>query len=207
MALRDMGDSQLETTLLHSCLALPKVSFVLRACSPTHICQAATDFDRALRKALESIVGGPLLDWSWLKVSPPSSLGGLNLRSASLHAPAAFLAACSNSQSLVEGLLGHPPSPSPHTSPAVSALATAAARPEWQCLDDIDVPLQQRVLSHSIDEASFHHLLSSAPSTHPRALVLSSALPHAGDWLNVVPTPSLLLHLQDSKFRFACDTG
>ena len=156
VALRDMGDSQLETILLRSCLALPKVSFVLRACppsAPTHICQAATDFDRALREPLESIVSGLLSDWSWLKASLPSSLGGLNLRSASLHAPAAFLAACSSSQSLVEGLLGHPRSPSPHTSPAVSALATAAARPEWQCLDDIDVPLRQRMLSHSIDEA------------------------------------------------------
>ena len=177
-------------------------AFVLCACPPTHICQAATYFDHTLREALESIVGGPLSDWSWLKISLPSSLGGLNLRSASLHAPAAFLAACSSSQSLVEGLLGHPPSLSPHTSPAVSALATAAARPEWQCLDDIDVPLRQRVLSHSIDEASFQHLLSSAPSTRPRAVILSSALPHAGDWLNVVPTPSLGLNLQDSEFRF-----
>ena len=119
-----------------------------------------------------------------------------------LHADFAFLAACSSSQSLVEGLLVHPPSPSPHTSPAVSALVTAAACLEWQCLDDTDVPLWQRVLFHSMDEASFQHLLSSAPSTHPRALVLSSALPHAGDWLNVVPTPSLGLHLQDSEFRF-----
>ena len=33
-ALRDMGDSQLETSLLRSCLALPKVSFVLRTCPP-----------------------------------------------------------------------------------------------------------------------------------------------------------------------------
>ena len=56
------------------------------------------------------------------------------------------------------------------------------------------------MLSHSINEASFQHL-SSAPSTRLQALVLSSALPHAGDWLNVVPTPSLGLHLQDSKFR------
>ena len=153
VALRDMGDSQLETTLLRSCLALPKISFVLRACPPTHICQAATDFDHALREALESIVGGPLSDWSWLKATLPSSLGDLNLRSALLHAPTVFLAASSSSQSLVEGLLGRPPSPSPHTTPAVSSLATADFCREWQCLDDIDVPLRQCELSHSIDEA------------------------------------------------------
>ena len=200
-ALRDMGDSQLEITLLRSCLALPKVSFVLRACPPTHIHQAAADFDYAVREALESTLGGPLSDWSWLKATLPSSMGGLNLRSAPLHASAAFIAASSSSQSLVEGLLGYPASSSPHISPAVSALATAAAHPEWQHLEDIDIDLRQRALSHAIDEASFQHLLSSADSNRSRALVLSSALPHAGDWLNVVPSPSLGLHLQDREYR------
>ena len=127
VALRDMGDSQLETTLLRSCLALPKVSFVLHACPPTHICQESTDFDHTLREALESIVDGLLSDWSWLKGTLPSSLGGLNLRNASLHAPAAFLVASSSSEPLVEELLGCPTSSSPHTSPTVSVLATAAA--------------------------------------------------------------------------------
>ena len=37
-ALRDMGDSQLESSLLCSCLALPKFSFILRTCPPSHIC-------------------------------------------------------------------------------------------------------------------------------------------------------------------------
>ena len=33
----DMGDSQLETAILRSCLALPKVTYVLRTCPPSHI--------------------------------------------------------------------------------------------------------------------------------------------------------------------------
>ena len=197
-AQRDIGDSQLETTLLRSCLALPKVSYVLRACPPSHICHTFVDFDRAIRETLESVLGGPISDWSWLKASLPSSRGGLSLRSASLHAPAAFLA---SSSALVERILGHSAGPSPQTSPAVSALATAAAHPDWSSLDDIDVPLHQRSLSLSIDEASFQRLLSSAPSIRSHALALSSSLPHAGDWLNVVPSTSLGLHLQDREFR------
>ena len=200
-ALRDMGDSQLETTLLRSCLALPKVSYVLRACPPSHICRTSVDFDKAYRVTLESILGGPISDWSWLKASIPSYKGGLGLRSASLHAPAAFLASSSTSKPLVERILGHPPGPSPHTSPAVSALATAAAHPDWSSLDDINVPLHQRSLSLSIDEACFQRLLTSAPSIRSRALALSSSLPHAGDWLSVVPSISLGLHLQDREFR------
>ena len=64
-------------------------------------------------------------------------------------------------------------------------------------LEDIDVPLHQHSLSLANDEALHQQLLSSAPSTHSRALALSSALPHAGDWLNGIPTAALGLHLQD----------
>ena len=145
-ALGDMGDSQLETSLLRSCLALPKVSFVLHTCPPPHICHTTVDFNSAIHESLESIVGGPLSDWSWLKASLPSSRGGLNLRSASVHATAAFLASSSGSQLLVEQILGHPPGPPPHIRSALSPLASAAVHPDWQSLDDIDVPLHQHSL-------------------------------------------------------------
>ena len=174
-ALTDMGDSQLEISLLRSCLALPKVSYVLRACPPNHIRRSTAAFDKAIREALVSILGGPLSDWSWLKACLPSSRDGLNLRSASLHAPAAFLASCVAAAPLVERMLGHSVGSSLRTGSAVMALASAAAHPEWHCLDDIDVPLLQRSLSLSIDEASFQHLLSTAPSIRCRALALSSS--------------------------------
>ena len=37
--------------------------------------------------------------------------------------------------------------------------------------------------------------------THSRALALSCAIPHAGDWFNVIPSSALVLHLLDSEFR------
>ena len=61
-ALWDMGDSQLESTLLRSCLTLPKVSLILCTCPPSHICLAAKEFDHAMRDALEAILGGPMSD-------------------------------------------------------------------------------------------------------------------------------------------------
>ena len=119
----DMQDSQLETTILRSCLALPKVTYVLRTCPPSHIVGATRDFDMAIREAFEGILGlrtcppshivgatrdfdmaireafegilglgGPCPEWSWLKASLPSSRGGINLRPAAVHAPAAFIA-------------------------------------------------------------------------------------------------------------------
>ena len=98
-------------------------------------------------------------------------------------------------------ILGHPPATSAHLPQCFVALAIAAARPEWSSLQDIDVPLRQCVLSRVIDEASFNSLIDSAPDTHLRALALSSDIPHAGDWLNVVPSSALSLHLLDSEFR------
>ena len=187
-------------TMLRSCLALPKVAFVLRSCPPNHVSNATFDFDVAIRDTLRDIVGGPLSDWSWLKASLPCSRGGLGLRNASLHAPAAFLASL-HSQSLVERMFGHPPCTSSHTSPAIAALAAVAARPDWQGLDNIGVSLSQHSLSLSIDVALHQHLISSAPSTRSRALALSTGLPHACDWLNVVPSSLLGLRLQDREFR------
>ena len=98
-------------------------------------------------------------------------------------------------------MLGHALILSPHTSSCVAALSTAASRPDWQTLEDIDVPFHQHSLSLAIDEASHQRLLSSAPSTRSHALALSSALPHAGDWLNGIPSAALVLHLQDREFR------
>ena len=53
-----------------------------------------------------------------------------------------------------------------------------------------------------IDEASLNSLLVSASDTRSRALALSTSIPHAGDWLNVIPSPALGFHIQDREFRF-----
>ena len=65
----------------------------------------------------------------------------------------------------------------------------------------MDVPLRQRPLSLSIDLASFDELIVCSQDDRSRALALSTALPHAGDWLNVVPSKDLGLHLHDLEFR------
>ena len=55
-------------------------------------------------------------------------------------------------------------------------------------------------LSYSIDDACFSFLVESSTDVRSKALALSSALPHAGDWLNVVPCSALSLHLMDCEF-------
>ena len=118
-----------------------------------------------------------------------------------MHAPAAYISSLEQSRALVTRILGHVPDTPQHLPSAVSSLAEAAARPDWVCMEKIDVPCRQRPLSHCIDEVSYNHLIDSAPDIRSRALALSSALPHAGDWLNVIPSCTLGLHFQDKEFR------
>ena len=199
--LRDLQDSQMEATLLRSCLSLPKVAFALRTSPPSHIQQATLAFDNTMLEALSDLAGGPLPEWSWLKASLPSSLGGLNIRRASLHAPAAYISSLVQSRPLVARILGRTPEVSKHLAPAFSDLVSAADRHDWHSIEDVDVPLRQRHLSHAIDEASYTHLIAGAPDTRSRALALSTAIPHAGDWLKVIPSHALGLHLHDWEFR------
>ena len=177
------------------------MAFLLRCYLPSHIKDAISVFDDAMRDTLGAIAGGSIPDWAWLKASLPSSRGGLNIRRASLHSPAAYISSLEQCKGLVARIMGGVPEPSRHLTSSVSALAEAAKRPEWGSIEDIDVPLRQRALSNCIDEASLNLLLTSAPDLHTKALANSTALPHAGDWLNVVPSKALGLHLQDWEFR------
>ena len=105
------------------------------------------------------------------------------------------------SETLVSDMLAETVDHSVDLGPALAALSSSASRPDWVCLDDIDVPLHQRHLSEAIDKAVHAQVLSTTPSTRSRALVQSTSLPHAGDWLNGVPSPTLGLHLDDREFR------
>ena len=89
---------------------------------------------------------------------------------------------------------------STHIGPVLASLSASASCPDWVCLENINAPLHQHHLSGAIDEAIQAQLLASAPSIWSRALTKSTSLPHAGDWLNSVQSPTLGLHLQDQEF-------
>ena len=207
VSLRDLHDSQMETSLLRSCLSLPKIAFTLRTCAPDFIRPALAAFDNTMREALSDLAGGPLSDWSWLKASLPSSLGGLNLRRAMLHAPAAYVGSLHQSNALIADILGHPPATFAHLSQCLAALVIATVWPEWSSLQDVDVPLRQHALSRVIDEASFDALIDSAPDTCSRALALhppSLMLVTGSMWS--LPLPSVCT-FQTEDFDHAFSTG
>ena len=186
--------------MLRHCLSLPKILFSLRTCPPESIKQATDAFDAQIRDTLADIAGGPLPEWSWRKASLPCSLGGLGLRNASLCAPAAYISSLNEVQPLIDALL-QPALPPLHLSEVIADLASAAGHPDWVSLQSIDVPIRQRPLSRCIDKVCFDHLLSSASDERSKALTLSTSLPHARDWLQVVLSSALGLHLVNREFR------
>ena len=127
--------------------------------------------DIVMRESLESILAGSMSEWSWWKASLPSSQSGINLHSASIYAPAAFLVSSSLSLPLVEMMLCCPLRSFHHTSSTKALLSIAAACPNGQCLDDVDVPSHQGLVSIPINDDLHNYLLSSAPSNCTRALV------------------------------------
>ena len=129
---------------------------------PHHIKNACARFDDFLCEALSDLAGSPVCDWAWLKAYLPSYSGGLNLRRACLHAPAAYIGSLDQTRGLVSRILGHTP-PSFHQATSVELLAEAAGRPDWTSLDELDVPHRQKPLSHSIDDCCFQLLPDSAP--------------------------------------------
>jgi len=196
----------METTLLRSCLALPKVVYALRTCPPSFVHQALLTFDNLMRDALSDLVGAPLSDRSWHKASLPSSLGGLGIRRAILHAFAAYLSSHLQSQSLVSDILGHIP-PADHLQSVVASLAAVAEKPEWCSVEDIDLPIRQRFLSRAIDEACHSSLLDSAPDARSKALALSSAIKHAGDWLKWFHHQPWASTFKIVNSAYACNIG
>ena len=151
-------------------------------------------------EAISDMIGGSLSDWNWLKGPSPISLGGLGTRRASLHAPAAFLSCLDQSKELVLGILGCSRPASLHIMPSLQVLISGTGRDDWFSIENVDVPLKQHALSKVIDQASFNRILDEAPDTRTKALTLSSAIPHAGHWLHVVPSSALGLHLHDQEF-------
>ena len=148
-------------------------------------------FDISMLEALSDLAGGPLPEWSWLKASLPSSLGGLGICQASFHSSAAYISSLDHSRPLVARILGHVPDVSRHMASALKDLAKAAGRQDWVAIEDIDIPRRQRQLSRAIDQASYDQLVAGAPDSHFKALALSSAICHAGDCMvECIPLPS-----------------
>ena len=196
-------DPHTEFVLLRSCLSLPKISFLLRAVDTTGHLELLQDFDKVTREALTRILGTPIGERTWQQAKLPVAMGGMGLRGAQDHAPAAHAASVLSSQLLVQDLVG----PRDGDSLALSNELLAAlseAQGEVASIGDL-AGLTQRMLSVKVDQQQLCLLEEQVAEdeTREKARLASLSLPHSGDWLNCAPMRALGLHLRPPEFILA----
>ena len=101
---RDLNDPQMEMLLLRCCTGAPKSTYWLRTCVPSVIKGELEDFDRAIDRALQHILGVPVYGQDRLTVHLPLSMGGLGIPIASISSDAAFVASIGSSWNLQPNL-------------------------------------------------------------------------------------------------------
>ena len=67
--LPDIKDSQIEYSLLRSCLSLPKFISIFRTCSPSIISSLTAEFDQMIYSSFSQILGACPSPWTWSKAT------------------------------------------------------------------------------------------------------------------------------------------
>ena len=192
-----LDDPYSEYVLLRNCLALPKMSYAIRTVNPVHHEASMERFDSSVRESLERILGGPISDAKWKQASLPVSQGGLGLRSALSHSAAAFISSFSDSQSIIEDIIGQPKI---FNDEELLALLNSRSVGETEFSMEQAGSSSQKAMSQVIDSSLLNELKSQADNEREKARFNCVTMKHAGDWLNAVPVKSLGLHLQPMEF-------
>ena len=179
----------------------------MRTCSPSLSAVYHWDqFDGKVRDSLNRILGCHLTDTAWLQTQLPVSKGGSGLRCTAKHASVAYIASLASCRDLVEDVTTDLQL-NLDLSEAISHLNNVLCKDQdgdqEGLTEAIVITLKQRELSIMVDNVIKGSLLDSVETTREKARLHSVALPHAGDWLFVVPSPSPGLNLRPAEFRAA----
>ena len=199
-----LQDPHIEFALLRSCLALPKVMFLLRAVDTTKFPNVLEQFDAVTRGALSRILGSPVSNIQWEQAKLPVAMGGTGLRSASDHAPIAHATSLLSAQPLIKNLLGNGDEESYYALPQ-DLLDCVSARQGEEATTETLTGISQKQGSLKVDLANKSVLVNfhaTVGSQREIARMNSLGLPHQGDWLSVVPCQALGLHLRGVEFTF-----
>ena len=191
--LHEINDAQTEFALLRSCFSLPKLTYCLRTCDPAHLLPSYTKFDSLQISTFSQLFGRPLDSEAKAQAFLPVKNGGVGLRSAVQHSSAAFITSNLESRHVVSKVL------SPHVTlrslhNAFSLLQKYTGNASFTSEELLPPNSTQHSLSSEINSFSWKNLHAKA-SPRNSARLLSLSLPHSGDWIDAIPSPSLGLHL------------
>ena len=195
-AVAAVPDPQTALLLLRHCVSYTKLTYSMRVTPPAMHAQALQAFDDRVRACLEQLGGLPLTIAAWEQACLGVALGGLGLRSAAHHAPAAFLASASATATHCQGL-------DPQYVLAWPVLTDATSRYNLAvpAHDQFSQPCTQQHLSACLDKARLSSLLDAASCESARAHLRLLQQARAGSWLHARPCEALGLHIEPHLFR------
>jgi hypothetical protein len=162
-------------------------------------------FDSLVRQTFAGFTGLHLNDNQWSQATRGFDQAGLGLRSASRHAPAAYLASCSATADLCTSV---DPSfqwtgsaPGSHTGRALGALNAALPADKQLVLDSLTSTalLKQSALSSLLDDAQ-HTAHKATLSTAELANLESECRRGAAGFLSAIPSTTLDLTFEPAEF-------
>jgi len=188
-----MEDTQVAYTLLRATASANRVNHIIRTVPTKDLHTALDVFDRELQAATVAALKISPEGHRWLQCTLPTSLGGLGLRSARHHAPAAYLASIAfakredggewddyagSAEALVE-YNSHLPAENSRT------------------LLTLDT---QKALSAALDVATAVHVERGAVDEYDLGRIRAERQAGAGSWLNVIPSLVMNLAVRPPQF-------
>ena len=176
--------------------------YTLRTTDPTNHQLCWQRCDDITREAISRILGRPLDDSQWQQANLPTALGGLGLGCARDIAPAAYATSVLTAQDLKLSILGRTELDSPANIQPALFTYLSAKMGEEATINSL-TGVTQRAISFTINLHKLQLLTNHTDgldNVREMARLTSLGLPHAGDWLNVLPSPTLGLHMRPSEF-------
>eukprot|EP00731_Ephydatia_muelleri_P023127 Em0015g710a len=178
-------DLHVAISLLCMCGGYCKLVYLART-TPTNLCEDSLKFfDEEVRLCFSSCVAIDVPDPQWQQAQLSPKLGGLGLRSLSLHSCAAFISSVASLE------MGNPENT--HLQQAILRFNAQVSPQDSITMESVlNSPPQQKSLSQKLDSFAFHSLLSSASLVN-KARMLSVSSPHASSWITAIPSTKLVL--------------
>ena len=161
------------------------------------------EYDAITRESLCRILGSPMNDAQWTQATLPVSSGGLGLRCAEDHCHAAYISSLLGSQDLKSQLLCRRSEECPPLVTADILQGLTERTGEEENIASLEGATQKQI-STRIDQHKHQTLLThitDSGSVRDQARFNSLGLPNSGAWLNVLPSPTLGLHLRPAEFN------
>ena len=200
-SLAALPDPQTGLLLLQHCASFCKVVFAARVTPPALIAGALEAFDKAVVGCLEELCTGGLSDAARTQASLSTSVGGLGLRNARRHSPAAYVASVVATRATCSSL-----DPGHLASFELTESALSALNAELPASDKVasttPPTLKQHTLSLALDRATLSSLQAPGPGKEAfRAHLALLQQPGAGSWLHAPPAEALDLHVEPALFK------